>query len=1158
MKKKLYVLFYFISITVFAQQIPKVTLSDDKQLKLTDLKVNVAIVGNLAVTTYDMKFYNELDRTLEGELVFPLGEGQVVSGFAMDVNGKLRDAVIVEKELARVAYETTIRRKIDPGLLEKTEGNNYKARVYPIFPKKYKHIVIKFEQELSTLNNMQTYELPLGIAEKLDTFSVEISVFNAQQPIVSKTNYKDFFFKQNTGTYSASISKKAHAPMKPIVVQIPNTTNQESLSTHNGYFQYYKALQPTSRLKSKPKKITILWDASYSMRYRNLENELTILADYIDYLKNVKVTLVVFNNTIQKQEEIKIRKGDVSMLISRIKNVNYDGGTKLDIFKNLTIKADEILLFSDGLANLGDFVLNKKIPVYPINSLVSSNHENLIKIATQSSGSYINLTRLATSEATKLLKEETYQFLGVNHNENAYEIYPKQRMNVYQDFSITGKFKVATTIELLFGYGGKVTETIPVKIARTQGTKVVKRLWAKQKLIDLNRDKEENKQLIISLAQQYDLITDYTSMLILDRIEDYIQYRIEPPKELMAQYKERLSWLKQEEASENTRIIAQKKALKDTYVDLLKWYDINYKPKEIKKPVQEVKTATVIETTTNITTRVENNTQQHTANPLRNISGTVTDESGLPLPGATITVRGTSVGVTTDFDGNYSISMRTGEVIEFNYIGYLPIEHTINATDSLLNMEMKLGAKLEEVVVVAYGSEKRSKVTSAVSFVKAASIERNPNTSTNQVLQGQAAGLRISNDYERLEFTVQNDSQQPGAKSNIVLRGRASINGNVKPLFVVDGKVMSTSNFINLNTNDIKNVSVLKNTTATALYGNSGANGVVIITTKNGFTENKEEIEALEEKIADTIEMKSWDANRPYIKELEKETTIEAAYKKYLEIRESYANMPTFYLDVADFFHERKALNVATTVITNLMEIELDNYELLKAMAYKLEYFKRYNMAILAYEKVLELRPEEPQSYRDLALAYEQVGEYQKSYNLLFKLYDGQLLEKDQAQRFRGIEQIVFIELTRLISMYGNELNIPTEEKNKFTEMPVNVRITIDWNHNNTDIDLWVIDPNGEKAFYSHKKTEIGGRMSDDITQGYGPEEFILKNAVKGEYQVFVNHYANSVQKISGPTILKVTLYTNYGTEKEQKEISIVRLANTAGELEVGSLFFKK
>lgn len=1163
MKTKLYLLFYLIGLTVFAQQTPKVTLSEKGELKLTDLKVNIDVIGNLAVTTYDMKFYNGLDRTLEGELVFPLGEGQVVSGFAMDVNGTLRDAVIVEKELARVAYETTIRQKIDPGLLEKTEGNNYKARVYPILPKNHKHIVIKFEQELPTLNTMQTYELPLGIAEKLNSFAVEISVFNGQQPIVSKAAYSDFFFKKNSNTYVAKITKKTHAPTKPIIVQIPNQENQENLSTYLGYFQYYKVLAPTSRLKAKPKKVTILWDASYSMRYRNLENELKLLTDYLDYLRKVDVTLIVFNNTIQRKQHIKVRKNNVEVLIKQIKNIQYDGGTKLDVFKDVKIKADEVLLFSDGLGNLGEFLLNKKVPIYTINSLVSSNHQNLIDIATQFGGSYINLTRLAASEATKLLKEETYQFLGVKHDETVREVYPKQKTNVYHDFAITGQFTASTTIELLFGYGGKVTERIPVKISRTEGTKVVKRLWAKQKLVDLNRDKEQNKQQIISLAKQYDLITDYTSMLILDRIEDYVRYRIEPPKELMEQYKDRLADEEDVEADKKARIARQKRELQNSYNNLLKWYENDFVVENVTKTIPQKSIETTQETqqntsiTTNTTTRVENTSENNT-NLLRSISGTITDESGLPLPGASVTVRGENVGVTTDFDGNYSIRMRTGEVIIFSYVGYRTIEHTIDAADTTVDMNLETGGDLEEVIVVAYGSEKRSNVTSAVLVVKSESIEQVPTASRNQILQGRAAGVRILNGSEGSGLTIQAGSGQPGENNNIVLRGRVSVNGNAEPLYIINGVPSDANTFKKLQQEDIKEMSVMKNSSATALYGNSGSNGIVVITTKNGLEENKAAIEALEEKIADTIEMKPWDSNQPYIKELEKETTLESAYIKYLKIRKSYANMPTFYLDVADFFYKRKAPEIATTVLTNLMEVELNNYELLKAMAYKLEYFKKYDMAVLAYAKVLELRPEEPQSYRDLALAYEHVGEFQKSFDLLYKLYDGQLLEKDETQRFGGIEQIAFVELTRLISMYGNKLRMTPEVKSNFTKMPLDVRIVIDWNHNDTDIDLWVIDPNGEKAYYSHKKTAIGGRMSRDFTNGYGPEEFILKNAIKGEYQVYVNHYANSVQKISGPTILKVTLYKNYGSEDEQKEVSIVRLADTQGELEVGSLFFKK
>ena len=196
MKKLILIIFLFVCSQFFAQESLEIVLKDSSRLKLTSLKIDVNIVGNFATTTYDMKFYNGLDRTLEGELVFPLGEGQSVSQFAMDVNDKLREAVIVEKELARVAFESTVRQNIDPGLLEKTEGNNYKARVYPILPKKHKHVVLTFEQELTTLNQHKTYELPLGIKSELDNFSIQMQIFNGKMlPKIKSSSYNNFFFK---------------------------------------------------------------------------------------------------------------------------------------------------------------------------------------------------------------------------------------------------------------------------------------------------------------------------------------------------------------------------------------------------------------------------------------------------------------------------------------------------------------------------------------------------------------------------------------------------------------------------------------------------------------------------------------------------------------------------------------------------------------------------------------------------------------------------------------------------------------------------------------------------------------------------------------------------------------------------------------------------
>jgi len=545
MKNIVFLFLFTLSFYSIAQETPKVILKDSSQLKLSSLKVDVKIIGNSATTIYDMKFYNQLDRTLEGELDFPLGEGQSVSSFAMDVNGKLREAVIVEKELARVAFENTIRQKIDPGLLEKTDGNNYKARVYPILPKKYKQIVITHEQELRTVNNFMVYELPLNISEKLARFSISINVEVGDIIPTFKNNpYKEFNFNTNEDGFRAEITKSNHKPQKAIVLRIPNNSLKEKVLSYNDYFYAYKALKPNMRLKSKPNRISLFWDASYSLKNRNVIDELNLLDGYFKYLQNVEIEFISFSNTIVEHKIIDIKNGEWNELKKLIKKTVYDGGTNFNALSKLKLKTDETLLFTDGLDNLGEFLANNKKAVYVINSLVSANHEELNNMAAKSGGSYVNLVRLENREALKQLKNETFQFLGISNNRNVTNVYPKRNTNVTTDFSIAGRFSENTTIELLFGYGGKVTQKLNVAIQIATQNTLVKRLWAKQKLSFLNFNKEENKKEIIALATQNHLITDYTSMLILDRLEDYVRYRIEPPQELKRAYKERIKNIK--------------------------------------------------------------------------------------------------------------------------------------------------------------------------------------------------------------------------------------------------------------------------------------------------------------------------------------------------------------------------------------------------------------------------------------------------------------------------------------------------------------------------------------------------------------------------------------------------------------------------------------
>lgn len=204
----------------------------------------------------------------------------------------------------------------------------------------------------------------------------------------------------------------------------------------------------------------------------------------------------------------------------------------------------------------------------------------------------------------------------------------------------------------------------------------------------------------------------------------------------------------------------------------------------------------------------------------QNITGTVVDESGIGIPGVNILVKGTSTGAVSDFDGNFSISAKSGDVLVASYIGYATQEVNVgSATTIKITLKQDLES-LDEVVIVGYGTQKKSDVTGAVGSVSGKDIDQFTFTDASQALQGRVAGV-----------SVQSSGGAPGSGSNIVIRGASSFS-NVAPLFVIDG--MITNSMASVNPSDIEAVSVLKDASALAIYGSRAANGVVIITTKKG------------------------------------------------------------------------------------------------------------------------------------------------------------------------------------------------------------------------------------------------------------------------------------------------------------------------------------
>ena len=988
MGKKLSLLFSVwatFSIGAMAQLgLPTVENKANKgSIELHDLKINVEVVGNVATTTFDMTFYNSSNRILEGEFEFPLAEGQTVSRYALDIDGKLREGVVVEKEKGRTVFESKVRENVDPGLLEMTAGNNFRTRIYPFQPQNTRHIVVACEQELSTSGGKRFYRLPINSNQHINNFTLEINVRNEQdKPVVSKGSMDDVYFNPKDKGYTSYLSRKNITLKKGLFFEIPNTEFPNIYTENAGintYFYLYSSVKPKeSMAREKAKGLTVVYDVSSSSDNRNLNKDFELLERYANYLGLSKIRLVTFS--YKQHLDTLCQVSDVKKIINPNKP-NFDGGTQMGCLDLSKFGNDEVLFFSDGLGNIGkDAISSSKATVITINSNPVAEHLYLKMLALKNGGSYINLCNLNADEALKVLTNVEYRFIKAKYDGSQIsEVYPSVPTRVNESFSSSGIMKSKEAdITLYFGYGNRVTDSVTCHISAINPISAnnVKRLWAQRKLADLDLEAEKNKQEIIDLSKEFGIVTRNTSLIVLETVRDYVRYEITPPDELKDEY---------------LRLMANKpkKVLNDTLHmknvvtargEFLKWWKTDFDPNA--KPKKQ--------------------------NPKTEFS-------------------------STDNSAFFDEAPETEE-------------------EGLALMEVEVG----------YGRE--SRVTGSVSSV-----------SVDQALQGRVAGVAVSS------------SGQPGAAPTIRIRGVSSLTGLNEPAI----------------SNDVS-----------------------------------------------SIEVQYWTPDVPYLSKL-KSVPNAKMYEQYLELKKEYSLSPSFYLDVAEYFHREKLTEEAIRILSNLAELKLEDAEVARSCANKLVEFKEYGLAASVYERVVKMRGEEPQSYRDLAMVYIELGQLQKAADLLYKVASSQW-----DSRFKNIQQIAINELNALIELNPGKIDTSAYDKRLLGNCPVDIRIILTWNTNDCDIDLWVTDPNGEKCYYQHKETAIGGRNSDDITQGYGPEEFCLKKAIKGEYKIQADYYGTRNQKQLQPVVVQATIYTHFGMPNQEKQVLTIQLGKTKEVYTVGTVNF--
>ena len=924
-------------------------------MRLQSLRVDVKIVGHLATTTWDISVFNPQRTVLEGELVFPIGDGQTVSRFAMDVNGALREGVVVEKEKGRQVFEDIVRRGVDPGLLEKTSGNSFRARVYPIPAGGSKRVVIAYEQELKDAGKGAgaglLYHLPLAFTDKVDTFTLRVEVLDqADAPRVQSSPLSTFAFKSWQRAFVAEETQRDVVLNKALILVVPRGEESRGafVSTEQGERYFYVTVSPRLSRQPKilPKRLLIVWDASYSARLRDRKKELQLLDAYVQRLGGATLALAILRNDLAP-----VQSGPWVELRKAIEDAPSDGGTNFGALGLSGGPADEVLMFSDGLGTFGGGEPRfPKCPVIAVNSALAANHGWLRGVSEPGGGEYLNLTTQTVADAVQALTTQPLVFLRASYDATQVtEVYPSRGAAVRGPFGLAGKLRAdRARVTLHFGYGTRESYSRTFDLdASAPLTAPVARIWAQKKLAELSQAPTRNAEAIAALGRHFGIVTDGTSLIVLDSVADYVRYKIAPPKELLAEYerqtKEDTGKKVRRDKDHLEQVVAQ-------FEERKTWWRTEFKP-----------------------------------DPVTNKPAVIT--GGDPR------------------------------------------------------------------VMAAESARERQDMVATM----AAPASPPP-----------MAALRVAG----------NEASAGKGMETGAGRGR-------------------------------------------------------------------------EPEVAGTIDLKPWAPDTPYLREL-KAAAKDQRYTLYLKLRTEHGTTPGFFLDVSDLFRDQGDARLALRILTNLAELKTDDPTLLRVLGYRLRQLKLSDLAVWTFEQVLTLREDEPQSHRDLALALADAGQTQRAVDLMWDL-----IVREWDNRFTDVNLIVVGEMNAAIATARSRPNTSRIDVRLLENLPIDVRAVLNWDTPNSDMDLHIIDPRGEECFYSHQRTAIGGRISADITTGYGPEEFLLRKAIPGKYSVRAKFFGTGQQTAVGATTVVLELYLRYGTGQVENKSITLRLDGAGRMVEVGTFTFE-
>ncbi len=949
---------------------------------LREARYDIRIHGFVASTRVELVFHNPNDRVFEGELVFPLADGQAVTGYALEVEGALREGVVVPKETARVAFEDITRRGIDPGLAELTQGNVFRTRLYPIPARGDKRVVVRFDQPLAPRAGGQRYVLPLQYDRPLQQLHVRAEALGETRAPTVQSAPDALAFERWQQSWVAELDRRDIQPRRELVIDVPVeaggarafTTADPDDDAWRMFIAQVDTARP-ARLPALPaaRRIVLFYDASGSARDRDRARELTALAGWWSTLDAAEVDLVAFRDAAEAPRRFRIVRGDGSALRAAIEALPLDGGSSYGALRIDPARGyDLALLVGDGLSNFGGdepqlVPAGARAPrMVALHAAQQVDSARLARIAQRNGGTVFDLRGADPAGFSAGLREASWQLVALDVLAGQCTDFGVEVPTpVGAALDLAGRCRGDARLRLRFAGGGREVERVlalrtATALSDADGD-VVRRMWATAAIARLERGAKPDADRALALALRHAVVTQRTSLLVLDRIEDYVRWRV-PPHE---------------------------PALRARYAALLAAQPPAPDPKLARKAHLDRIAAAWAE--------------------FRAWHGTT---------------HATLAAARKEIAGQAAIGA--------------------NATGGALAAD---AAPAER----ARPQREQARVMASAPAPAAAPPE---------------AVAPASLDEAKRDVTD-------------------------------DGTVPTAS-----------------------------------------------------------IELAPWDPQTPWLEALR---NADDPYAAYLVQRERHAGMPAFFLDCADWFRDQaKDPVLARRVLSNLAEIDVESAPLLRVLAYRLQHWGEFALAVPLFERVLALRGEEPQSRRDLALALSRqpAPEFARAAELLWAV-----VEREWDPRFPDVQLIALHELGDVVVRAGAArpavdlvpvLDRLGVEPRLREPVPVALRVVLSWDADNTDVDLWVTDPAGETAIYSHPRTRIGGHLSRDFTGGYGPEVFTLARAQPGTYVVEAHYFGDRVQKLTGAATLQAEFLTGFATSASARQVATRRLEGDGDRIEVG------